>query len=107
MNRARTDETIRARDRSSPSNSSADWELITNIERTHRGPDGREYRVTIEGSPRDDGTWAGRVSFTGPDGALVTEQETSQPNREALEYWASGLEPVYFEGAFARATSRK
>jgi hypothetical protein len=25
---------------------------------------------------------------------LTTEQETSQPNRTALEYWADGLEPV-------------
>jgi hypothetical protein len=33
--------------------------------------------------------------------------ETTQPNREALAYWASGLEPVYLEGALERAiTSR-
>jgi hypothetical protein len=38
--------------------------------------------------------------------AMLTEQETSQPNRTALEYWADGLEPVYLEGAFARAKGR-
>jgi hypothetical protein len=37
---------------------------------------------------------------------LRTEQETSQPNRVAVEYWASGLEPIYLEGAFARAQVR-
>jgi hypothetical protein len=37
---------------------------------------------------------------------LLTEQETSQPNRTAIEYWALGLEPIYLEGAFARAQGR-
>jgi hypothetical protein len=37
---------------------------------------------------------------------LVTQQETSQPNRAALEYWADGLEPIYLEGALARAQGR-
>jgi hypothetical protein len=35
--------------------------------------------------------------------ALRTGRETTQPNRDAVAYWASGLEPVYFEGAFVRA----
>ena len=34
---------------------------------------------------------------------LRTGRETTQPDRRALEYWASGLEPLYFEGAFERA----
>ena len=34
---------------------------------------------------------------------LQTEQETSQPNEMSVEYWATGLEPIYFEGAFERA----
>ena len=34
---------------------------------------------------------------------LRTGQETSQPNRWALDYWAGGLEPVYLEGALTRA----
>jgi hypothetical protein len=37
---------------------------------------------------------------------LRTDQETSQPNRAAIEYWANGLEPIYLEGAFARAQGR-
>jgi hypothetical protein len=34
---------------------------------------------------------------------LRTGQETTQPSWRAIAYWASGLEPIYFEGAFARA----
>jgi len=37
---------------------------------------------------------------------LRTEQETSQPNRAAIEYWADGLEPIYLDGALARAQGR-
>ena len=52
--------------------------------------------------------WAqiGWIEFHPLDGEgmfLRTDQETTQPNRTALAYWASGLEPVYFEGAFNRA----
>src|SRR5438552_1522618 len=32
-----------------------------------------------------------------------TAVETTQPNLEARRYWASGLEPVYLEGALERA----
>ena len=34
---------------------------------------------------------------------LRTERETSQPDRKALVYWASGLETTYYEGALERA----
>jgi hypothetical protein len=46
------------------------------------------------------------VEFTPIDNQiskLRTDRETSQPNRQALEYWSTGLEPVYIEGAFERA----
>ena len=78
------------------------WQTVTRLD-TPAAIDGSEWNVTIEGLGRADGTWAGRIAFT--DGVIWrrTGQETSQPNREALEYWATGLEPVYLEGAFARA----
>jgi hypothetical protein len=37
---------------------------------------------------------------------LRTERETTQPDKAVLEYWATGLEPIYFEGALARAGIR-
>lgn len=66
---------------------------------------GSHFRVFVEGLQRKDGTWAGRVVFTDGQKMLRTGQETSQPNRAALEYWATGLESIYLEGAFKRAAS--
>ncbi len=77
---------------------------------THvRGEDGTTYIVRIYGQERTDGTWEGWLEFYPTDErkqVLRTEQETSQPNRTALEYWVLGLEPIYLEGAFARAQGR-
>ena len=70
------------------------------------GPDGTAYIVRSFGEERLDGTWIGWLEFRSLDPTkptLRTDQETSQPNRTAVEYWATGLEPVYFEGAFERA----
>lgn len=67
---------------------------------------GTAYNVRSYGEERTDGTWTGWLEFHPTDPAkpvLKTEQETSQPNRTTIEYWSTGLEPVYFEGAFARA----
>ena len=70
------------------------------------GSDGTTYRVSSYGDERRDRTWIGWIEFHPTDlrkPALKTDQETSQPNLMDLEYWATGLEPVYFEGAFGRA----
>lgn len=69
-------------------------------------PDGTEYIVRSYGEERVDGTWTGWLEFHPTDvdkTVLQTGQETSQPNQMDVEYWATGLEPVYFEGAFGRA----
>lgn len=70
-----------------------------------RGEDGTEYRVITYGERRDDGTWEAWLEFEPSTAGAVlrTDQETSQPDRKAVEYWAGGLEPVYLEGALARA----
>lgn len=71
--------------------------------------DGAVYTARAYGQERSDGTWEAWLEFHPADsrerGVLRTGQETSQPNRSSVEYWASGLEPVYFEGAFSRALS--
>jgi hypothetical protein len=70
------------------------------------GTDDTTYTVSSYGEERIDGTWIGWLEFEPLDPdmpTLRTPQETSQPNRGAVEYWASGLEPVYFQGAFERA----
>ena len=69
-------------------------------------PEGTNYVVRSYGTERSDGTWIGWLEFHPTDPAKPawrTEQETSQPNQMDVEYWATGLEPVYFEGAFERA----
>ena len=72
-------------------------------------PDGTAYKVRSYGEERTDGTWTGWLEFEPADGtkpSRKTAQETSQPNRTAVDYWATGLEPVYFQGAFERARER-
>src|SRR5207253_1706451 len=66
-----------------------------------KGEDGMTYIVRIYAQERIDGTWEGWLEFRPTDEGkpvLRTEQETSQPNRMAVKYWASGLEPIYLEG---------
>lgn len=68
-----------------------------------------KYAIHICGQQTADATWEGWLEFHPTDSnhpVLATEQETSQPNRTALEYWADALEAVYLEGAFARAQRR-
>ena len=54
--------------------------------------------------------WQGWIEFdplNGPAGrdTLRSPRETTQPNRTDTEYWATGLTPVYLEGALRRALS--
>jgi len=65
-----------------------------------------EYRARAIGRLADDGMWEGWVEFTPIDGSsevLVTGVESTQPERQHLEYWATGLTPVFLEGALHRA----
>jgi hypothetical protein len=63
------------------------------------------YGVRICGRQRADGTWEGWMEFDPADGSATvqTGRETTQPNLADLEYWASGLTPIYLEGALSRA----
>jgi hypothetical protein len=84
-------------------------ELIHRHSAVVRSADGKRYRAASYGERRRDGTWSGWIEFVPADGPqgipLRTEQETSQPDRQAVEYWAGGLEPIYLEGALRRAES--
>lgn len=81
---------------------SVTWQSIAALDTPFRTDD-REYRVGVDGQQRADGTWSGRVVFRAGGETRVTGQETSQPNRQALEYWARGLEKVFLDGAFTRS----
>jgi hypothetical protein len=67
------------------------------------------YIVRIYAEKRTVNTWAGWLEFHPTDKrkrVLRTGEETSQPSRATIEYWAYGLEPIYLEGALARAQGR-
>jgi hypothetical protein len=79
-------------------------ELIRSYTERVREAAGEEYTACAFGEKRADGNWEGWLEFSSTSGAVRrTARETTQPNRRAIEYWASGLEPIYLEGAFARA----
>jgi hypothetical protein len=67
--------------------------------------DGTRYMASVYGCERDDGLCEGWLEFSAADGGVVlrTKRETTQTTLEDLAYWASGLEPMYLEGAFRRA----
>ena len=80
-------------------------ELIQTYAELVRDAGGEEYTAHAYGEERGGGTWEGWIEFHPAAGAVRrTARETTQPDRAALAYWASGLEPIYLDGAFARAT---
>ncbi len=64
-----------------------------------------EYHARVVGRLADDGMWEGWLEFVPQSGrnALISPVESRQPEREHLDYWASGLSVVYAEGALLRA----
>ena len=81
-------------------------DVVLHFESPIASEDGTLYRVTACGHDAD-GRWDGWLEFEPLAGGptLRTDRETTQPNRDAIAYWASGLSAVYLEGAMARATS--
>ena len=66
---------------------------------------GDVYAVRACGRATAAGTWEGWLEFVPADGspAIRSGRETTQPNRDDTEYWATGLTMVYLEGALERA----
>jgi hypothetical protein len=67
--------------------------------------DGRMFSARACGSEMDDSRWQGWIEFVPADGSppIRSGRETTQPNRTDTAYWATGLTPVYLEGALDRA----
>jgi hypothetical protein len=80
--------------------------LVKQVEYDVEAPDGSRYwpQVFAE-QEREDDVWKGYVEFTPlvKGDVLRGRAETSQSKLTDVEYWATGLEPVFFEGALARA----
>jgi hypothetical protein len=67
--------------------------------------DGGRYIARACAGPADNGMWQGWIEFLPTTGGEVLRsgRETTQPNRDAAMYWATGLTAVYLEGALERA----
>lgn len=72
------------------------------------GPDGTMYEARAVGDEMPAGGWQGWLEFLPLAGGPPerSRRETTQPNRVDTEYWATGLTPVYLEGALKRALTR-
>lgn len=67
--------------------------------------EGRTFIARACGAELDDSRWQGWIEFVPTDGTppIRSARETTQPNRIDTLYWATGLTPVYLEGALDRA----
>jgi hypothetical protein len=80
-------------------------EVLTSFE-TPVSDDAGTFHARAVGRLADDHMWEGWIEFVPIDGrgaVLVSGTESRQPEREHLEYWATGLSHVYLEGALRRA----
>jgi hypothetical protein len=81
-------------------------EVLLAFDEPIRDEDGA-YHVRVIGRFASDGMWEGWLEFEPLDDeggkALVGPVESRQPQREHLAYWATGLTPVFLEGALHRA----
>jgi hypothetical protein len=67
---------------------------------------GARYFVEAIGRQREDGLWEGYLEFLPVNDRaerITSDRETTQPNRNAVDYWAQGLSRVYLSGALDRA----
>ena len=79
---------------------------LVHLDQPVRAADDSEWTARILGRHDAPSHWIGWIEFRNvrdPDQAVHTDRETTQPNRDDLEYWATGLSMVYLEGALARA----
>ncbi|HEV2720733.1 MAG TPA: hypothetical protein VG323_11995 [Thermoanaerobaculia bacterium] len=79
--------------------------LLQQFESPVTDSDGNSYTVFLYGRNRSGDTWQGWLVFERQsDGRrFATGVETTQPNAQAILYWATGLTAAYFDGALERA----
>ncbi len=81
-------------------------EILRSFAETIRDDSG-EYFARVISRPAPNGMWEAWLEFLPVNGTaadtLVSPVESRQAERAHLVYWASGLSPVYAEGALHRA----
>jgi hypothetical protein len=82
-------------------------EVILALEDPVADGDTATYHARVVGRLASDGMWEGWLEFTPLEKedaeVLVGPVESRQPAHEHLVYWATGLTPVFLEGALQRA----
>ena len=82
-------------------------EVLVQFQESIQGANGTVYTAQVCGRDMGRGLWEGWIEFT-PEGSgtvIRTGQETTQPNRPDLYYWATGLTAAYLQGALTRAST--
>lgn len=79
-------------------------EVLVDFDSEFKGSDGKLYEARACARGRSDRLWEGWLEFTplGGGAAIRTGRETTQPNRDDVLYWATGLTSSYIEGALDR-----
>jgi hypothetical protein len=83
-------------------------EVLASFETPVTGSNNVRYHAQACGEEMaGGGLWQGWLEFTPVGGGtpIRTSRETTQPNRTDAEYWATGLTPIFLEGALERALS--
>lgn len=80
-------------------------EVLVEFDAAFPGSDGAKYAPRACARAAADGRWEGWLEFSDLEtGAVIRSgRETTQPTRDDVMYWATGLTRVYLEGALARA----
>ena len=82
-------------------------EVLVDYENTIAGADGSRWAARACGRHgAASNMWEGWIEFVPLDldrKPIRSTRETTQPSREDLLYWATGLTPVYLRGALTRA----
>lgn len=82
-------------------------EVLVEFDAAFPGPDGAAYAPRACAREAEDGRWEGWIEFRDLESGVVIRsgRETTQPTRDGVMYWATGLTRVYLEGALGRAMS--
>ena len=81
-------------------------EILVKFDEPIARTDGALYFAQAMTRKRDDNLWEGWLVFSPAKGAgdsVSSGRETTQPNRNAVMYWAQGLTRVYLMGALERS----
>ena len=81
-------------------------EVLVDYEQTIAGDDGSRWAARACGRQGPGNMWEGWIEFVPLDleqKPVRSRRETTQPSREDLLYWATGLTSVYLRGALTRA----